>query len=140
MQYYTNYDEDVREEGLKPEKWMLKALAMNQRDCLWGPYEGYMNDDSEDWHGRLVFNSWDDFGPLIITPFNEIVHFYFEIHKESSATTKCSLGLALWMLHPRRSCSRGIHIKKIRKDELETVILYLKEADEYNRICFSKLK
>jgi len=53
---------------------------------------------------------------------------------------KAKLGLVLWMLHPRKGCSRGVHIKYIKKSELKKAVEYLKEARERNADRFSKLE
>jgi len=53
---------------------------------------------------------------------------------------KAKLGLVLWVLHPRKGCSRGVHVKEIRQNELPFVIKYLQMAAERNANRFSKLK
>jgi hypothetical protein len=142
MHYFNYYDEeDLREEGLKPEKWMIDTIKMNNGYSLWDPYEGYMDidPDSDRWRGRLVLMTWNEFSDWSFDDCNGIVRFYFEIHRKSPKTNKCDLGLALWAIHPRRSSSRGIHIKRIKKEEVQDVIDFLKRADDHNRINFSKL-
>lgn len=52
---------------------------------------------------------------------------------------KAKLGLQLWILHPRKGCSRGIYIKDVKQEELSTVIAHLKEAQNRNNERFSKL-
>ena len=52
---------------------------------------------------------------------------------------KGKLGLVLWVLHPRKGCSRGIHIKEIQKHELTSAVNYLLHAAERNQNRFSKL-
>lgn len=52
---------------------------------------------------------------------------------------KPTLGLVLWMLHPRKGCSRGIHIKEIRQDQLSEVFTYLRKAAQRNADRFSKI-
>lgn len=42
------------------------------------------------------------------------------------------LGLVLWVLHPRKGCSRGVDIRNIREDELPAVFSYLSEAAQRN--------
>jgi len=58
------------------------------------------------------------------------------VYTEPSA----KLGLVLWMLHPRKGCSRGVHIKHIKKDELNSAIKYLQEAKERNADRFKYLR
>lgn len=42
------------------------------------------------------------------------------------------LGLVLWVLHPRKGCSRGVDVKNVREDELPAVFAYLAEAAQRN--------
>jgi hypothetical protein len=42
------------------------------------------------------------------------------------------LGLVLWVLHPRKGCSRGVDIKNITQAELPEVFAYLAEAAQRN--------
>jgi hypothetical protein len=53
---------------------------------------------------------------------------------------EAKLGLVLWMLHPRKGCSRGIHIKSIQQDELPQISEYLNKAAKRNAERFSKLE
>lgn len=52
---------------------------------------------------------------------------------------KAKVGLQLWMIHPRKGCSRGVFIKEIKENEVPKVIKYLKKAAERNQERFSKL-
>jgi len=45
---------------------------------------------------------------------------------------KAKLGLQLWILHPRKGCSRGIYIKEIHQEELPKVFEWLTEAAARN--------
>jgi len=45
---------------------------------------------------------------------------------------EAGLGLTLWMLHPRKGCSKGINIKRIRREEIPAVLTYLKLAMDRN--------
>jgi hypothetical protein len=49
------------------------------------------------------------------------------------------LGLVLWLLHPRKGASRGVHIKRIPEDKLPEVYAFLREAAERNADRFSKV-
>lgn len=48
--------------------------------------------------------------------------------------------LTLWILHPRKGCSRGVEISRIEKSEMPSVIAYLKKAAKRNAARFGKLK
>jgi hypothetical protein len=49
---------------------------------------------------------------------------------------ECRLGLILWVLHPRKGCSRGWEIKNIQQSELSDVYAFLAEAAERNQQRF----
>jgi hypothetical protein len=49
------------------------------------------------------------------------------------------LSLVLWVLHPRKGCSRGVEIKAIQREELPVVKAWLEEAASRNADRFSKL-
>ena len=49
------------------------------------------------------------------------------------------LTLVLWVLHPRKGCSRGVEVNHIQQDELPTVYAYLQAAAKRNAKRFSKL-
>lgn len=52
---------------------------------------------------------------------------------------QASVALQLWYLHPRKGCSRGVYIEHIEREEIPSVIEYLKEAAQRNANRFSKL-
>lgn len=45
---------------------------------------------------------------------------------------ECHLSLVLWWLHPRKGCSRGIHVKDVPQEKLPEVFEFLAEAAERN--------
>lgn len=53
---------------------------------------------------------------------------------------KAKLGLVLWILHPRKGCSRGVHVEEIKKEEVGEVVEYLKTAARRNADRFGRLK
>ena len=64
-----------------------------------------------------------------------------ECHGDGYIFTKpaAKLNITFWFLHPRKGCSRGIHIKNIEQNELPKVIEYLQIAARRNADRFSKL-
>lgn len=50
------------------------------------------------------------------------------------------LGLMLWMLHPRKGCSRGVEVLEITESELPQVYAWLRGAAARNAARFSSLK
>jgi len=50
------------------------------------------------------------------------------------------LDLQLWVLHPRKGCSRGVYIKNIQQEEIKEVIAFLKGAALRNAKRFSLLR
>lgn len=51
---------------------------------------------------------------------------------------KAELRLQMWMIHPRKGCSRGVIVKNIQKDDMPKVLKHLKTAAERNANRFSK--
>ena len=45
--------------------------------------------------------------------------------------------LTLWMLHPRKGCSRGVEIKTLKQEDLPAVFAWLKAAAERNAERFA---
>ncbi|MHB0943298.1 hypothetical protein ACYCSU_16745 [Paenibacillus sp. ALE1] len=52
---------------------------------------------------------------------------------------RARLALQLWILHPRKGCSRGVYIKDVKKNEIDRVIEHLKLAKNRNNERFSQL-
>lgn len=52
---------------------------------------------------------------------------------------KAKLSLQLWVLHPRKGCSRGVYINEVKENEVEKVITHLKDARDRNNERFGKL-
>lgn len=47
------------------------------------------------------------------------------------------LSLVLWMLHPRKGASRGVHIKRVAESDMPAVLAWLREAAEQNARLFA---
>lgn len=47
--------------------------------------------------------------------------------------------LTLWVLHPRKGCSRGVRIENIERNELPAIYTYLRAAAERNAQRFAKI-
>ena len=62
-----------------------------------------------------------------------------EGHGEIYDRTPAFVSLTLWMIHPRKGCSRGVRIDKIEKDERKEVFDWLKNASERNLMRFDKI-
>jgi hypothetical protein len=60
-------------------------------------------------------------------------------HGRAFTAPAAHLQLVLWVLHPRKGCSRGVEIKQVDQDDLPSVYAWLRTADERNRERFSKL-
>lgn len=52
---------------------------------------------------------------------------------------KAHVELQMWMLHPRKGCSRGVRLMNIHKEDLPTIYKYLNEAKERFNDKFSKI-
>lgn len=47
--------------------------------------------------------------------------------------------LTLWMLHPRKGCSRGVEIERVEQSDLPSIFAFLREAAERNAQRFSAI-
>jgi hypothetical protein len=52
---------------------------------------------------------------------------------------KAHVNLILWVLHPRKGCSRGVEVKNITRKDLPKVFAYLKRAAQRNANRFRKV-
>lgn len=87
MRKYTSEDDKYLRE-LNAEPWMVELLKLNPAYPHWGPHEDYMWVEGEGWNSRVIKSTWTDFGPWELDDYNECVHFYFELVRDS---IKCSL-------------------------------------------------
>ena len=95
--------------------------------------------DGSGWDASQFCDSWTAFGPWGLDDLNELVNFYFQLSRESTAAAGHA-GLVLWFLHPRKGCSRGVEIKRIEEAEIPEVVAYLQQAAKRNAERFSALK
>lgn len=49
------------------------------------------------------------------------------------------VALTLWVLHPRKGCSRGVEISRVQRSELPAIFKYLAEAASRNAARFAKV-
>lgn len=49
------------------------------------------------------------------------------------------VNLILWMIHPRKGCSRGIEVSNIQESDIPAITKYLKEAAKRNADRFSSI-
>jgi hypothetical protein len=73
---------------LKPEQWMLDLLDLNPSYVHWGPYQDDMLVEDRGWGSRWIQDTWDG-PPLDLDDWNEVVHFYFEINRDSEKCETC---------------------------------------------------
>lgn len=52
---------------------------------------------------------------------------------------RARLGLVLWVLHPRKGCSRGVEIKDVPRDHVHNAVAFLQSAAKRNADRFAKL-
>lgn len=55
-------------------------------------------------------------------------------------SNEAKVSLQLWMIHPRKGCSKGVYIKEVKKEDLPKVFKYLKEAEQRNADRFRAIK
>jgi hypothetical protein len=54
-------------------------------------------------------------------------------------TDDARLGLVLWMIHPRKGASRGVDVKNITHQQLDSVFAWLKQAADRNAARFARV-
>ena len=62
-----------------------------------------------------------------------------EGHGHVFTEDKAHMSLVLWILHPRKGASRGVHVKRIEKDNLPAIMKFLDDAAKQNAERFSRL-
>jgi len=123
-----NYDEkEVKE--LNAEQWQIDLLKLNPGYVYWGPHEDYMYNDGKGWDGRVIHETWKDFGPWELNELNERVNFYFSVNRKSEECKICGGNgyhsdaqeiVNTFYAHMNDS---GIHWNdKITQDELDALI------------------
>jgi hypothetical protein len=55
-------------------------------------------------------------------------------------TEQANVALTLWMLHPRKGCSRGVRINHIHQDDVASIKQWLIKARDRNYDRFAKIK
>lgn len=87
MRYYPNDEYDFKYlKELNAEDWMVKTLKKNPSYNAWGNHEDYMLVDSG-WESRVFISNVDELWEL--DEMNELVNFYFQLHRESVECSKC---------------------------------------------------
>lgn len=74
---------------LNAEPWMLKLLRMNPSYPHWGPHEDCMMGDDDGWCTRILVDTWDDYQIKKLDDWNEVVHFYFQVGRDSKDCEPC---------------------------------------------------
>jgi hypothetical protein len=65
----------------------------------------------------------------------DVCHGNGYTHTEAAA----HVSLTLWMLHPRKGCSRGVEVTRVEQSELPEIFAWLNKAAQRNAERFSKL-
>lgn len=71
--------------------WMLNFLKLNPEYPHWGPHEDYMAVEGAGWQSRQLISNWKLFN-LHLDELNEVVNFYFFIHRPSIKCPDCENG------------------------------------------------
>lgn len=85
--------EDERQallDGLHVDPWMVDQLRLNPTYVSWGPDEGCMVVNGDGWDSSLGFDSWPACD-LCLNDLNEVVNFYFFLHRATSPCPTCTL-------------------------------------------------
>lgn len=91
MKQFDPQDQDdiAHLKALEAKPWQISLLKLNPDYVHWAP-----GDDAMEKMDNIV-GSWKEFGPLKLDDWNEVVHFYFSIYRESHRCPTC--------------CGRGYH-------------------------------
>src|SRR4029077_13356928 len=88
------YPEDKDEEkdlaDLNVQVWMAEGLKLNPEYVHWGVGDDYMEGEGEGWGAGKRYKNWKDFGPWELDELNELVHFSFELHRDSKNCETCA--------------------------------------------------
>lgn len=91
IRYYPQdkYDwEEIEDMGLRKNDWKLNVLKKNPEYLGWGNYEDYMCSNKESGYGSPV--ELEDVDSLWeLDDLNELVNFYFTIHRNSKECKYC---------------------------------------------------
>lgn len=141
------YDFFVKDSG---RKWRYQ-LEQEEVDALWA--KGRLHSDFSEKPTPAQVNSWarKGFGHdsinrwICVKARAEKLGVYGNCTKCGGEgiqylTTFGRLGLVLWILHPGKGVSRGVDVKRIKKEELSTAYKFLKVAAERNAERFSKIE
>lgn len=79
--------DDIKDFGFVPA-WQQALLAANPSYVYWGPEEDYMIKRGEGWDSPLFVDSWDTMS-LELDDLNEVVNFYFFIHRPHETCRVC---------------------------------------------------
>lgn len=74
---------------VRAEPWMLKLLRMNPSYPHWGPHEDCMSGDDDGWCTRILVDTWAEYAIKELDDWNEVVHFYFQIGRDSKDCAAC---------------------------------------------------
>lgn len=91
MRCYDPEDEwDVKsKDELGPSDWQLDLLKLNPEYVHWGPHEDYMGKGKDaGWEAPIAYSSWSEHN-MKLDDLNEVVHFYFQIDRESKTCPVC---------------------------------------------------
>lgn len=92
MRYYPESEYDLKDaKQMNVEPWQLDLLKLNPSYVSWGPGEDYMKGkrDEGGWDAGQAFDSWKSFGPWGLDDLNEVVNFYFSVHRENKPCEHC---------------------------------------------------
>lgn len=142
MYYHQGRDFLSRSEN----QWMTDCLTLNPTYTGWGNGCEYMWSEGNGWDSELEFYRVNSLFEL--DDLNELVHFYFyldfpmnymEDESPYDDNNPITLGLQMWLLHPRKGASRGAILHRICYEDLPVVLDYLRGARDRNQARFSQL-
>lgn len=131
-----------------PEKWIYN-ITQDEVDALWGhnrlkgsfnekPTPEQVNEWAKKGLGHDGINRW-----ILIEVRAKRLGVYGTCPNCNGGSVytvpNAHVNLVLWMLHPRKGCSRGVEIKNIQQDDVPSIMKFLKEAADRNAQRFKSI-
>lgn len=91
MRSFPKDADDKKElKKLNAEPWMVNLLKMNPSYVYWGPGEDYMSTgEGHGWDRAIIDPTWKESGFKGLDDYNEVVHFYFDVHRNHEECPAC---------------------------------------------------
>lgn len=118
-------------EGWKPNDPPVVPTAAEVNEAQSGPRRGFMGHDAIN-RSILTAARLKRLGLPKDCPT-------CDAHGSVYTEPEAHLNLVVWMLHPRKGCSRGVRIERLTEEDLPKAYAWLREARDRNAERFSRI-